>query len=62
MFVIHHGLVDGHTHRAATHDHFVDGIHVERWVLADWHEDRGEVLVWNGEQLTRETLLPENRA
>ncbi|MDD2663681.1 MAG: UDP-2,3-diacylglucosamine diphosphatase [Dechloromonas sp.] len=64
-FLRDHGyatFIHGHTHRAATHDHFVDGIHVERWVLADWHEDRGEVLVWNGEQLTRETLLPENRA
>lgn len=37
-----------------------DGIHVERWVLADWHEDRGEALAWDGEALTREAILPES--
>jgi UDP-2,3-diacylglucosamine hydrolase len=31
-------------------------------VLADWHEDRGECLVWDGETLTREAVLPESRA
>ena len=44
-FLRQHGyatFIHGHTHRPATHDHIVDGIHVERWVLADWHEDRGE--------------------
>ena len=40
-------LIHGHTHRPATHDHIVDGIHVERWVLADWSADRGEYLVWD---------------
>lgn len=54
-------FIHGHTHRPATHDHIVDGIHVERWVLADWHEDRGECLAWDGETLTREAVLPENR-
>jgi UDP-2,3-diacylglucosamine hydrolase len=44
-----------------THDHIVDGIHVERWVLADWHEDRGECLVWDGEALSREAITHENR-
>jgi UDP-2,3-diacylglucosamine hydrolase len=53
-------FIHGHTHRPATHDHIVDGIHVERWVLADWHEDRGECLVWDGEALHREVLLPLN--
>ena len=52
-------FIHGHTHRPATHDHLVDGIHVERWVLADWHEDRGEYLCWDGEQLSREALLPD---
>ncbi len=51
-------FIHGHTHQPATHDHIVDGIHVERWVLADWHEERGECLVWDGEALRRETLLP----
>lgn len=58
-FLRQHGyatFIHGHTHRPATHDHIVDGIHVERWVLADWHEDRGECLVWDGEALHRETL------
>lgn len=54
-------FIHGHTHQPAKHDHIVDGIHVERWVLADWHEDRGECLVWDGELLTREAILPENR-
>jgi UDP-2,3-diacylglucosamine hydrolase len=54
-------FIHGHTHQPATHDHIVDGIHVERWVLADWHEDRGECLLWDGEALSREAILPENR-
>jgi UDP-2,3-diacylglucosamine hydrolase len=63
-FIREHGyatFIHGHTHRPATHDHIVDGIHVERWVLADWHEDRGECLAWDGEALKREAVLPENR-
>jgi len=63
-FLRDHGYVTfihGHTHQAATHDHIVDGIHVERWVLADWHEDRGECLVWDGETLRREAVIFENR-
>jgi UDP-2,3-diacylglucosamine hydrolase len=51
-------FIHGHTHRPAMHDHIVDGIHVERWVLADWHEDRGECLVWDGVALKREAILP----
>ncbi|MBW7902632.1 MAG: UDP-2,3-diacylglucosamine diphosphatase [Rhodocyclaceae bacterium] len=49
-------FIHGHTHRPATHDHIVDGIHVERWVLADWHDGAGECLVWDGERLSREKL------
>ena len=58
-FLREHGyatFIHGHTHRPAKHDHLVDGIHVERWVLADWHEERGEVLRWDGRQLRREVL------
>lgn len=58
-FLRQHGyatFIHGHTHRPATHGHIVDGIHVERWVLSDWREDRGECLVWDGESLRRETL------
>ena len=63
-FLREHGYVTfihGHTHQPAKHDHIVDGIHVERWVLADWREQRGECLAWDGGTLTREALLPENR-
>ena len=49
-------LIHGHTHRPARHDHIIDGIHVERWVLSDWNEDRGEYLAWDGQQLTRHAL------
>jgi len=47
-------LIHGHTHRPATHAHLVDGIHVERWVLADWQETQGEFLCWDGRELYRE--------
>lgn len=49
-------LIHGHTHRPARHDHLVDGIHVERWVLADWQESRGEYLCWDGECLVRQSV------
>ena len=49
-------LIHGHTHRPARHDHIVDGIHVERWVMGDWTDQAGECLCWDGEILTREVL------
>ena len=58
-FLREHGyatFIHGHTHHPATHDHLVDGIHVERWVLSDWHESRGEYLAWDGHQLSRHEL------
>ncbi len=58
-FLRDHGyatFIHGHTHRPAKHDHIVDGIHVERWAMADWREDRGECLCWDGRQLAREVL------
>ncbi len=58
-FLRSHGyatLIHGHTHRPATHRHLVDGIDVERWVLSDWSEERGESLCWDGQQLRREAL------
>jgi len=61
-FLREHGyatFIHGHTHQPAMHDHVVDGIHVERWVLADWHEEQGECLTWDGEALRREAVLPE---
>ena len=58
-FLRQHGyatFIHGHTHLPAKHDHIIDGIHVERWTLADWREDRGECLVWNGLALEREAV------
>jgi UDP-2,3-diacylglucosamine hydrolase len=62
-FLHDHGyatLIHGHTHRPGTHDHIVDGIHCERWVLADWREGPGqafgEVVVWDGERLQRQRV------
>lgn len=58
-FLRQHGyatFIHGHTHQPAQHDHIVDGIHVERWVLADWHADQGEYLAWDGETLQRVSL------
>jgi UDP-2,3-diacylglucosamine hydrolase len=55
-FLRQHGyatFIHGHTHLPQTHDHMVDGIHVERWVLSDWHNERGESLSWDGKQLLR---------
>jgi UDP-2,3-diacylglucosamine hydrolase len=38
-------LIHGHTHRPATHHHSLpDGRLIERIVLSDWHDDRGEAL------------------
>lgn len=50
-------LIHGHTHRPATHHLTVDGHACERWVLADWHDDQGEVLIWDGDRLLRQILL-----
>lgn len=51
-------FIHGHTHRPATHDHLVDGIHIERWVLSDWREDRGDYICWDGKSLSRGVLAP----
>ena len=37
-------LIHGHTHRPAKHVHVVDGRDCERWVLTDWHGQRGGYL------------------
>jgi UDP-2,3-diacylglucosamine hydrolase len=50
-------LIHGHTHRSGRHIHRIDGRLLERWVLADWHEERGEYLAWDGWQLSRHALL-----
>ncbi len=30
-------MIHGHTHRPARHEHEVDGVRCERWVLPDWY-------------------------
>ena len=50
-------LIHGHTHRPDRHEHHVEEARIERWVLADWHENRGEYLAWDGIQLARHALL-----
>ena len=58
-FLRQHGyatFIHGHTHLPACHQHLVDGITVERWVLADWHDTAGEYLAWDGETLIRHPL------
>lgn len=49
-------LIHGHTHRPAVHAIDVDDHPCERWVLADWHDEQGEVLVWTDGKLARHTL------
>lgn len=59
QFIRHHGpatFIHGHTHQPATHYHLIDGLTVERWVLADWHDDGGEVLIWDGNHLARQPI------
>lgn len=50
-------FIHGHTHQPKTHHHLIDDYSVERWVLADWHEDRGEILIWDGNDLKRQAVL-----
>jgi UDP-2,3-diacylglucosamine hydrolase len=37
-------MIHGHTHRQGRHEHRVDGMPCPRWVLGDWHADRGGAL------------------
>ena len=58
-FLRYHGhitFIHGHTHLPGKHVHLIDGIPVERWVLADWKESAGECLAWNGRLLERISL------
>lgn len=50
-------LIHGHTHRPALQSSNVDGHACERWVLADWQDEQGEVLVWGDGALLRQPLL-----
>lgn len=37
-------MIHGHTHRQGKHEHLVAGKTCPRWVLGDWHADRGNAL------------------
>ena len=52
-------LIHGHTHRPADHPFRLGGQEVDRFVLAEWHQDRGEVLVVSGDGIRREAIVPE---
>ncbi len=38
-------MIHGHTHRQGRHEHLVAGKPCPRWVLGDWHADRGNALL-----------------
>lgn len=40
-----HRMIHGHTHRPAHHQHTVDEIKYERWVLPDWYGDHSGYIV-----------------
>lgn len=50
-------LIHGHTHRPARHQLTLDGAPAERWVLADWQAERGDVLVATAAGLHKEAVL-----
>lgn len=49
-------LIHGHTHRPATYHFELDGLEMQRMVLADWSKDQGEVLCWDGQDFLREVI------
>ncbi len=51
-------LIHGHTHRPADHTLAVNGQSARRTVLAEWHPNRGEVLVHQAGVWQREAVLP----
>jgi UDP-2,3-diacylglucosamine hydrolase len=42
-------LIHGHTHRPALHDFMLDGQSAQRFVLAEWHKDKAEILCWRAD-------------
>lgn len=51
-------LVHGHTHRPADHRLDLPGGLATRRVLAEWHPDHGEALVWCDGDWRREAITP----
>ncbi len=42
-------LIHGHTHRPAVHDFTIDDQVAQRFVLAAWSKNSGEILCWNAQ-------------
>jgi UDP-2,3-diacylglucosamine hydrolase len=49
-------LIHGHTHRPAIHDFKIDGQSAQRFVLAAWSKNAGEVLCWGSDGYQIEPL------
>ncbi|MES9868283.1 MAG: UDP-2,3-diacylglucosamine diphosphatase [Sedimenticola sp.] len=47
-------MIHGHTHRPGIHDFRLDGETARRYVLDQWHRDRGEYL-----RVTEDRIIPE---
>ena len=46
-------LIHGHTHRPDVHNFDMDGQIAQRFVLAAWSKEAGEILSWNGDGYQR---------
>ena len=46
-------LIHGHTHRPDVHNFYMNGQIAQRFVLAAWSKESGEVLSWNGKGYQR---------
>ena len=53
-------LIHGHTHRAGRHEFQFDGEPAERLVLAEWHQDRGQVLCATPQGIRVEAVVSED--
>ena len=52
-------LIHGHTHRTAIHSHTLStGVTVQRYVLDEWHNDHGQILISDKSGLHFETIHP----
>lgn len=49
-------LIHGHTHRPNVHNFEINGQPAQRFVLAAWSKDAGEVLCWNSKGHRREAI------
>lgn len=49
-------LIHGHTHRPAVYNFEIDGQAAQRFVLAAWQPQAGDVLSWNGDAYRSEVI------